>query len=238
METLVRAVGALAFLLVPFALLVVVNFLRSKPLPPHGVRMPGLAIEFVTTPGEAEELLGERGAGSDRRAGMREGLNADYVFIAAYWLMFMGTSILLAQRDLTFSLGQWRLNPSVWLAAAAALCATGAAIFDLVENSALARLYDAEKITKPLLDATSGAGSWKWALSFAAIFLLSFTFLRADFDAVLVLGILYLLVAVLGWAGLLYSPRLIEAVFLLIAAGFVLLAVLFTFRTELVLRHL
>jgi hypothetical protein len=238
METLVRAVGALSFLLVPFVLLVVFNFLRSKPLPPHNVRMPGLAVEFVTAPADAEAMLGERGTDSDRRGALREGLNADYVFIAAYWLLFMGTSVLLSQRDLTLTLGPARFNPSVWLAAAAALCATSAAIFDLVENFALARLYDAGEVTKPLLDATSGAGSWKWALSFAAIFLLSFTFLRPGFDAVLVLGILYLLAAVLGWVGLLYAPRLVELVFLIIAAGFVLLAVLFTFRTDLVLRNL
>jgi len=90
METIVRAVGALAFLLVPFVLLAVVSFFRANPLPPHGIRLPGLAVEFVSTPEQAEGLLGARGGATDMRGKLRGGLYGDYVFIAAYWLLSSG----------------------------------------------------------------------------------------------------------------------------------------------------
>jgi hypothetical protein len=57
----------------------------------------------------------------------------DLIFIAAYWLLFIALSALLAQRDITLA---------VPLAVVAAVCATAAAQVDFPENLRLFALLD------------------------------------------------------------------------------------------------
>jgi hypothetical protein len=228
METLVRSIGALACLIgVLGALALARGLAESRRLPPHGLSMPALAIEFARSTPDVEELLGKPDAGGGMREQIRKGLYGDYVFIAMYWLLLALMSALLAARG-----GRW----AVWVAVVAAVCATGAAIFDVVENLSIAALLDAAEIKAHMVSNVASAGFGKWLLISISMFAVSFLFLRDDWLALL--GVLNLLVAVSLVYGLLRSPRVIEWAFLLNFVGVLAVGVVFSVWPRSVLRRL
>src|SRR5215212_1047585 len=135
---------------------------------------------------------------------IRQGLYADYCFIGMYWLMFAGMSALLAGRS-----QRW----AVWASVLAVVCATSAALFDVVENGSIAALLDAAEIQPELVRNVASAGFGKWLLVSLTTLILSLVFSRRDW--LVVLGALYVLIAVSGIYGLLRNPRFIELSFLL-----------------------
>ena len=228
METLVRAIGALACLMAVLGAVAIVQGLKGATrLPPHGLLMPALAIEFAPGVREVEELLGANGRDDGLRAQMRKGLYGDYLFIAMYWLLLVLMSVLLGLRG-----GRW----AVWAAVVAVVCATGAAIFDLVENLSIASLLDAAAIDAKMVRNVASAGFGKWLLISVSMAALATLFLRGDWLALL--GVLHFLVAVGFTYGLLRSPRVVEWAFLLNFVGVLAVGVIFSLWPRLVLsRH-
>lgn len=130
---------------------------------PRGLKSPGLAIEFAQ-PNEIDGILGKRDAGdSPMRQKLRKALYGDYFFIAMYWLLFAGMSALLVQRGPTWA---------VW-GVIAGVCATSAAIFDVVENLFIAALLDAAVVQPEMVRNVASAGFGKWLLDSISTLILS-----------------------------------------------------------------
>lgn len=218
METLVRAIGALAGVMSVLGALVFVAQLTSPRLElPHGLKSPGLAIEFASL-SEVEGILGKReGGDSPMRKQIRQGLYGDYCFIAMYWLLFVGMSALLAERSY-----KW----AVWAGVIAAVCATSAAIFDVIENLSIAALLDVAEIQADMIRNVASAGFGKWLLISLSTATLSLVFLRRDW--LVLLGGLYLLIGVMGIYGLLRNPRIVEWSFGLNFVGLIVVAIVFS----------
>ncbi|HWS90804.1 MAG TPA: hypothetical protein VN282_27790 [Pyrinomonadaceae bacterium] len=236
MEKLVRAVGVLACLMSLAGGVVLVSAVTKMLAGQNGYKfkgkargleaMPALAMGFVDDAGDVQGFLDSE---DGKRAELRRGLAFDNVFIVAYWLLFAGLSVLLARRD--FSLGGWNL--AVWLAAFAALCATGAAVSDVVENARTTALLDAAEVTGPLVTGVAAASFWKWLLISLATLALSTVFMWGGDSKVLLWGgglfLLYALIGLLTLAGILGGlPRLVAFGFLLNFLGLLGIAVLFT----------
>ena len=221
METLVRAVGALACVMV---VLGIVAFVLEKTHPappatlPPDLSRPVLAIELAKFD-EAKGILGDLDAKGDSpmRIYLRKGLYGDYFFIALYWLLFVGMSALLAKRSY-----RW----AIWAGVIAAVCATSAAIFDVVENLSIAALVDAPEIQEHLVRNVTAAASGKWLLISIALLILSLVFLRRNWLALL--GGLYFLIGVLGIYGVLRMRGLVQLSFMLSLVGVLFVAVIFT----------
>lgn len=230
METLVRAIGALASVMIVLAVAVFVGQVMSPKVEtklPLGLKSPGLAIEFAKL-SEIEGILGARERGdSPMRKQLRRGLYGDYCFIAMYWLLFSGMSALLTGRS-----HGW----AVWAGVVAAVCATSAAIFDVVENLSIAALLDASEIQPELVRNVASAGFGKWLLISLSTLVLSLVFVRRDWLALL--GALYFLIAVMGVYGLLRNPRFVEWSFLLNFVGLLVVAVVFSAWPQKVLERL
>ena len=227
METLIRAIGALAAVMAILGLPVIVKQITTPKLEPSGLRSPGLAIEFAKLD-QINALLGERVDGdSPMRKQIRQGLYGDYCFIAMYWLLFTGMSVLLAGRS-----HRW----AVFAGVLAVVCATSAAIFDVVENLSIAALLDAVQIQPELVRNVVSAGFGKWLLVSLATGILSLVFWRTDWLALL--GVLYVMIAVIGIYGLLRNPRLVELAFFLNFLGLLSIAIVFSGWPHRVLERL
>ena len=218
METLVRAISALAWVMIVLGAFVFVRQAMS-PKPevtlPFGLKSPGLAIEFAEL-SEVKEILG--GADSPMRTKIRQGLYDDYCFIAMYWLLFAGMSALLVGRG-----HRW----AVFAGVVAGVCATSAAIFDVVENLSIAALLDAAVVQPELVRNVASAGFGKWLLVSLATLILSLVFLQKDWLALL--GGFYFLIGIIGIYGILRDPRFVEGSFLLSFVGVLAVAIVFTF---------
>lgn len=242
MQTLVRAVGVLSFLTLGVVALMVVAS-RFAPADERGLKggdkdNPVLAMEFMKDEEEVRGFLGDRDADGDSamRRKIRRGLAWDNLFIATYWLLFVGLSLLLSQRA-------WPGGASVWLAVFAALCGTGAAISDSVENARTLVLLDAEKITRPLHQTLAAASAEKWLLIGLATLALSFLFLwTGDAKSLLVGGLLFLFYLAVGvlmvWGVLAGSKGLITSAFILYIVGLLFVAPIFTFAAPWVVGRL
>ncbi len=227
METLVRAVGVLACLMSLAGGLGLASVAAKVRKGVDGYEfkgkargleaMPALAMEFVDDAGDVQAFLDSR---DGRRDELRRGLAFDNVFIVAYWLLFAGLAALLARRDFTH--GGWNL--AVWLGVFAALCATGAAVSDVAENSRTAKLLDAAEVTGPLVRGVAAASFWKWLLISLATLALSTVFLWGGEGRVRGGGLFLLTLAgILGGV-----PRLVLVGFLLNFVGLIVIAVLFS----------
>jgi hypothetical protein len=184
---------------------------------PLGLKSPGLAIEFASL-SEVGDILGQReGGDSPMEKHIRQGLYGDYCFIAMYWLLFVGMSALLVGRSHAWA---------VWAGVVAAVCATSAAIFDIVENLSIAALLDAAEIQADMVSNVASAGFGKWLLVSLSTLVLSLVFLRRDW--LVQLGGLYLLIGVMGIYGLLHNPRFVEWSFGLNFVGLIVVATVFS----------
>lgn len=240
---LTRAVGIFAWALVALA---AVGLVASALRPGQGARpelkkgintlprssMPVLVLEFVKKGEDAKEVVTNLGVPGVAEK-LQSELRLDSLFITLYLLMYVGIALVLGRRG-----GGW-----VWVAAAAVVCAIGAAAADGVENLAMARAVE-----RAAADAGGAGGAHdidiktpgvlKWWLSFAALGLLAFTFRgrgRRLADAAFWLTAV---AALLGAAGLLVLEarpdefRPLQAAFLLTLALIPVVAVLFTVYGE------
>ena len=254
MTTVVRAVGALCCMLTILGAIGFVSVI-ARTLTAHDEQafkfsgkarglesMPALAMEFVDDEREVEAYLGARDAtgDSETRRSMRAALAADNVFIAFYWLLFMGLCALMAMHNFKLYLrGHW-LRLGLWLAVFATVCATGAAISDTVENAHTAALLDAPAVTKALVRNVASASAEKWVLIALATLALSPLFIWAGYYEAneprprpisRILFPLYLAVGALILAGVIASfPALVAVGFVLNFVGVAIVAFVFTRR--------
>jgi hypothetical protein len=225
METLVRAIGALAGVMFVLAVVAIVRSPKPETEIPLNLHMPALAITFAPL-SDIKGFLGPRD--STMRKQIRKGLNGDYVFIAMYWLLFVGMSALLAGRN-----HRWAVLAGI----VAAVCATSAAIFDVVENLRTAALVDAIDIQQWQVSNVAFAGFGKWLLISLATIVLSFVFVRRDW--LVLLAALYLLIGLTGLYGLLLRhPRFVELSFALNLVGLPVVAIVFSFFPQKILQQL
>lgn len=194
-----RAFAVVILLLV--ATIVVIALLGKKEMDQHFGKgeKPMMALELPDKPDDVKNTVGE--FNDERRALMLRELTPDgMLFIPSYTFFFLGMSWLLSQR---------RLSWAMWVAVIAGLCAIGAAALDYMENAhirALLKTGPAET-TQQMIDAARHVSLGKWALSFVVAGLLSTLFLWRR-DALVVLGFLYALTALVGLVGLVYRPAL------------------------------
>jgi hypothetical protein len=190
---LTRAVGYFSWLLFGIVLLLTAYTILRPPRRPRGVnvRMPALAMEFVRSDEDLPPVIGpsDDPATGPWREGLLRNIKFDYGFIVVYWLLFAGIAAVLARSG-----GRW----AAWVAAAAVLCVTAAAACDVVENLRMTKVINAAS----LVENVATPGTLKWLFSFAAVGLLSTTFFGRG-GGVGVVGVVCLLVAGLGGAGLL-----------------------------------
>ena len=233
METLIRSIGVLACIMLLIVIWAIIKQART-PKPegagsvPKNLRMPALAMGFVDDEKEVTDFLGARPVSDtgSMRAQLRTSLYGDYLFIAMYWLLFAGLCVLLITRG-----PKW----AMWVGVAAAVCATGAAIFDVIENLRMAALLEATEINSALVRDVASANLGKWLFFAFATLLLSLLFLRRNW--LVVLFGLYIVVGLLCLGGLLgKKPSLVEWAFSLTALALVPLALVFTFWPQKVLE--
>lgn len=174
---------------------------------PHGLHMPGLAIEMATTPAEVVEIekFASR-SGQDAAAGvqkLRSAVDFDFGFIAWYTAVFLLFSYWLKRR---------RLNLTPGLAWVAVGFALATALFDVAENFQLYSVLRAALPDAAMLQRLHVLSLLKWIFCFNTLILLALLFLsRKDLGYLFGLGLM--LIAILGFVGV-YYYRLIEFAFL------------------------
>jgi len=174
-----------------------------------------LAIELVRTRADVQEIVGE--LGNPNRETMRGKVRKDFLFIPAYALLFATLGWLLGRSDYRFA---------IWAGAAIAVCAAGAAVFDVIENLRIFRVLDAPlaDADEAMLQSLRSASLIKWAFVFIAMGLLSpIGFLRRDLFTVpngprwaatgfgVFIALAYLLAATIGLIGLNRNPLIEKA---------------------------
>ncbi len=240
---------------------------------PGGFSAPGLAAEFVAGAEELamltrgillkpiarakDETDAQRAARIARVEAIRThgpvhreipgrvltGVYVDYVFIAAYWLLF----VLLADRLLALVEVDRRVLASLatslsallqpagatiegvigvvttsmrMLGVGALVTGTAAALLDLVENGRIHEAFTAgvRREQKWMADGIRTAALWKWSLVFATVLLLSPLFIWSGAPGVL-LALFWVVVAVAGLLSLWRAPRRVEWVMILLGLG-------------------
>jgi hypothetical protein len=128
------------------------NRLHRRPeLLPYDLNSPILAMELLKDCKDLPLVVGQPRSADDDREEMKRLTYRDYAFIASYFLLFLSVGFLLVKK----SKRPWGL--------AVMLLGSNAAVFDLLENSA---------ILKMLATCSSTPRSWsliKWALIFSAL---------------------------------------------------------------------
>lgn len=194
---------------------------------PHGLSKPMLALEFVRSVNDVQQIVGDQG--DQRRAQMLALLRIDtFGFIPTYWLFFLSLSWLLAHRS---------ISHSFWFGVTVAVCATAAALFDLAENHYI-RVALETPLTQTAADTVAGiyrSALIKWLLIFVALALLSRLFLERG-DLLVVIGILFLITSLLGFLGLRHNPA-IEWSYYPLLLTLICVAVTFAFFPARFLRY-
>lgn len=193
-----------------------------------------LAIELVRTNSDVQEIVGE--LGDPNREIMRGKVQKDFFFIPSYALLFAALGWLLGRSNYRFA---------IWVGAAIAACAAGAAVFDVIENLRILDVLDARltDTTQTMLDSLRSASLVKWALVFIAMALLSpIAFLRRELFTLrtgqprlatvfgVIIGLAYLLGAGIGLIGLTQDPLIEKAsIFMSLALLLTVLLLLIAF---------
>jgi hypothetical protein len=119
----------------------------------------------------------------------------------------------------------------IWLGAAAACCATGAAVFDIAKNIRLLKVLNvpSAEITEAIAHGIRRASLLKWGLIFLTVGLLAPIFLWRS-DWIVLIGYFYLSALIFGFVGVFfYRPAVGWAASYPMGLGLVVLAFLFTF---------
>ncbi|HEY0405617.1 MAG TPA: hypothetical protein VGC89_07805 [Pyrinomonadaceae bacterium] len=162
-------------------------------------KMPMMALELPKNVNDIRDNVGD--LGNARRAAMLRDLTPDsLLFIPSYTFFFLAMSWLLTQR---------RFSWALWLGIIAGACGIGAAVLDYMENANIRALLETglAETTQQMIDSARHVSLCKWALSFITTGLLSTLFLWRR-DAIVLLGFLYALTALVGLVGLIYRPAI------------------------------
>ena len=137
----------------------------------------------------------------------------DYVFILLYWLTFVSLAFLAG------SLG------GRFLAVCSALLITGAAVSDLLENSAIFTAMRVDPFTDAVAVDISLFSEWKWSFFFLAALLLglAFTVNRRLSNIRRITGGLFIAAGILGLIGISQYRVVLEFSLWMIDAGVLLI---------------
>lgn len=168
---------------------------------PQGLKGRVLAMEMVRSRCDVEAIVGD--VSHANRGVMRGSLKVDtYGFIPVYWLLYVLLGLVLIRRG-----SHW----AMWVGAAAIVCGTGAALFDLAENHRILNLLNLplSVTTDEMAHAVRKVSLLKWALAFITIGLLSsilFSLNRSPHWLLAtpgpIAGVLLIAAAILGLFGL------------------------------------
>jgi hypothetical protein len=191
-----KTVGALAAACV--ALVIILN---GKPeftnasRPPRGIPNPVVALQVARNVGEVDAILGE--APSPDREAMRLKQYIDFVFIPCYAALFIALARMF----------------NVRLASIAAICGLLAAIADVFENLGILRAVNATlaHTTQAMVDGIRLPGLIKWTLTWTALAIFGWLFLREAGWLRRSIGTLDVAAAALGFIGLFDNALLVWA---------------------------
>lgn len=220
MILITRLIGVLSLLVLAGAVLMgVMGAIQFHPatLPAErtgGFSGPVMAMEFVETTEQAAVILDQNDA--QNRNALRTQIYIDFGWIVGYWLLFVAVSYLLSQRNCPWA---------YYLATAAAIAATAAAMFDFRENLGMLQVVNHPGMNQQTLAALHirDAAIIKWTLSFVTMALLALTFygLNKKLNRI---GFLFSLTALAGIIGLWHKPLLGVLLPLPLLLGLLLLA--------------
>ena len=163
--------------------------------PARGIASPVVALQMARNVDEVDAVLGD--APSPDREAMRIKQYIDFAFIAAYAALYIALAMMFRTR----------------LAVLAAICGTAAAVFDLLENSAILRILDVplHSTTQAMIDAIRHSGLAKWTLAFVASALFAALFWRSRRWAMRAIAALNFAAAALGFYGIYDNSILVWA---------------------------
>jgi len=188
---------------------------KHRPNLPPGIRLPGLALELAHESAEVATIVGP--IDGQIRDILRAQNDFDFVVIAAYWTLLLTLS--------GFCIGL--RNAGVWLGAVAAISATTAALFDVVENFRLYALLDAHVDVGAHLTAFRQASRCKWGALFSTMAPLGASLLWHSAGPLRLLGGWFALTAAVGGTGVVRHTRAIQTGFFMLLAAFVAVAAAF-----------
>jgi hypothetical protein len=187
-----------------------------------------LEIQLATDPEQVRRLVQEE---PQRVKRLKRALFLDYGFLALYWLTFLGMAVAISRRD-------GKLYDL--LGVVTALTATATAVLDVVENvrtqGVLSLSRPSDQVRRQPVAHLRRTSLAKWLVSALTLAFLSVLFLPGE-GWVLYLGIAFLAVAAFGLQAVL-RQSLMSVYFLAFCVIGVTVAVIFTFSTDSVLRHL
>lgn len=221
-EPIYLRVFAVVILLLVVAILVVASVGKKEKAEAFAntkVR-PMLTLELPEKPDDIKNAVGD--LGDERRALMLKDLTPDgLLFIPSYTFFFLGMSWLLTQR---------RLSWALWLGILTGVCVIGMAALDYMENARIRAMLGTglAQTTQQMVDGARYVSLGKWMLSFIVAGLLSTLFLWRK-DALILLGGLYALAALVGLSGLIYRPAIGWAFLLMGVAALGVIIVFFFF---------
>ncbi|HVN84974.1 MAG TPA: patatin-like protein [Candidatus Binatia bacterium] len=188
-----------------------------RPRLPDGIKLPGLALELMREPDEPELVKMAGPIDGPVRDTWRAQTDLDFVVIASYWALLVALSGLCVG-----------LSPiGVWLGGAAAIAATAAAFFDVLENLRTYAVLDATSEIPARLRLTRQASRCKWGALFSAVGLIGGSMLSRAVVPLWLVGGSFVVTAVVGGVGVIRHNRMIQTGYFMLLVAFVLVAVLF-----------
>jgi hypothetical protein len=163
--------------------------------PPRGISNPVIALQMARNVAEVDAILSE--APSPDREAMRLKQYLDFVFIPCYAALFIALARMFRTR----------------LATIAAICGVLAAIADIFENAGILRVVNATlgHTTQAMIDAIRLPGLIKWTLTWTALTMFGWLFLRGAGWLRRSIGTLDVAAAALGFIGLFDNALLVWA---------------------------
>jgi hypothetical protein len=216
-----------------FVTLVVLSLLQrtsQKSTPkgwPGGFSQPTMALELSRSPKDVHatfELLGPNGVKAQRRA-----LTFDsFGFVPTYWILSSFMGFILTRREIPYA---------TLLGVCVVTLITAAAVFDYRENAGIAQILSnyPHDPSVEIVNATRCASLTKWALTFVSVGTMSLLFIGRK-RWITAIGMYLLLVAGVGFFGVLYCYSAIELAFGWTALGLFLSGI--TFCTKAFLKEL
>jgi hypothetical protein len=219
-EGLIRSVGVAAWLTLAWGIAGAVLGGRGSKIGP---------LQLSGDPEQVRTVVQGADAGGLRK--MKRQLAVDYAFLFFYWLTFVGLAIVIARR------GGATYKSVAFISI---LAATLTALLDVLENirtrGVLALSRPGDQVRLQLVEHLRRTSLLKWFASAATVALLSVAFLPGE-SRLVGLGIAFLVVAGIGFAGVRWNRLIFPYLGLFFLLGAVITA-WFTFWPEDVVAHL
>ncbi len=188
---------------------------EAEPCSSRGMRLPSLSLQLAQDTYEVGRIAHSHAA----RESLLTSVRRDYFVIPVYVALFVALGLVLG-----------RTSPT--LGALVIACVLIAAVLDVAENVGTTVLLNMQVLTPPMVKAMSWVASSKWFLLFVVAGALSPLFLRGEGLLLKGTGAAFAGSAVVGIYGLAFQRALVEAGFLLLLGGIVLLGLALTLSPQ------